>query len=30
LEKEPDLKRLYHGEDEVRNLIDLARLARRF
>src|SRR6266853_6823877 len=25
LEKEPDLKRLYHSEDEVRNLIDLAR-----
>jgi len=25
LEKEPELKRLYEGEDEVRNLIDLAR-----
>ncbi|HTT44249.1 MAG TPA: DNA polymerase III subunit alpha [Steroidobacteraceae bacterium] len=25
LEKEPELKRLYQGEDEVRNLIDLAR-----
>ncbi len=25
LEKEPELKRLYHSEDEVRNLIDLAR-----
>ncbi len=25
LEKEPELKRLYENEDEVRNLIDLAR-----
>src|SRR5262249_5472777 len=25
LEKEPELKRLYQGEDEVKNLIDLAR-----
>ena len=25
LEKEPELKRLYEGEEEVRNLIDLAR-----
>jgi len=25
LEKEPELRRLYQGEDEVRNLIDLAR-----
>jgi DNA polymerase III subunit alpha len=25
LEKEPELKRLYEGEDEVKNLIDLAR-----
>jgi DNA polymerase III subunit alpha len=25
LEKEPELKRLYQGEDEVRNLLDLAR-----
>ncbi len=25
LEKEPELKRLYHAEDEVKNLIDLAR-----
>jgi DNA polymerase-3 subunit alpha len=25
LEKEPELARLYHAEDEVRNLIDLAR-----
>src|SRR4029077_4560257 len=25
LEREPELKRLYQGEDEVRNLIDLAR-----
>jgi DNA polymerase III subunit alpha len=25
LEKEPELRRLYEGEDEVRNLIDLAR-----